>query len=356
MTVACLSAALLLAACSQTRPPVVSGTGTQPRAKLALKRVNFSDLPGWAGDRHDRALVAFRRSCRKLVVGWRRPCSALAAEPQGDRASARRFFERYFTPHEVTNQGGTGFLTGYFEPILEGARRRGGRYQTPLHARPRDLATRKPYFSRAEILSPPLRTRLPALAWLADPVAAFTLHIQGSGRIRLAEGGTMRVGVAGTNGRKYVSIGRIMLREGLLRRDQASMQGIQAWLRAHPKRGKALMNRNPRYIFFRHNRGEGPIGTQGVPLTPRRSLAIDKRYIPLGMPVWLSSTWPDGNRAMRRLVIAQDTGSAIRGAVRGDLFMGAGPAALAVAGRMRQAARFYVLLPRGTVIGQAEIE
>ncbi|HUT49339.1 MAG TPA: MltA domain-containing protein [Alphaproteobacteria bacterium] len=345
--------ALALAGCAetsqQTGPGANSGaSGNRPN--LTVRQVDYKELPGWNADRHERALVAFRRSCPKLGFAWARPCQALAAMPRGDRNEARQFFERYFDPHLITNFGGQGFLTGYYEPILDGARQRGGKYQTPLHLPPPDLATKKPYPTRAQLLAPPLRGSLRALVWLADPVDAFTLHIQGSGRIRLAKGGTMRVGVGGTNGHTYVSIGRIMLREGTLTREQATMQGIRAWLSANPRRAQALMNRNPRYIFFREVAGDGPVGSHGAALTSRRSLAIDKRYIPLGSPVWLDGRWPDGVRPLRRLVIAQDTGAAIVGPVRGDLYMGSGPQALAVAGRMRQPVRFFVLVPRGGTI------
>lgn len=349
--------AALLASCAetsqQTGPGAASGGSTTARKapdnrrKLDVRQVDYAKLPGWFQDRHERALVAFRQSCSKLGFAWRRPCQALAAVPRNDRTEARQFFERYFNAHLVSNFDGRGFLTGYYEPILDGARERGGKYQTPIHLPPPDLSTKQPYHTRAQLLSPPLRNSLKPLVWLADPVDAFTLHIQGSGYIRLAGGGTMRVGVGGTNGHKYVSIGQIMLRERILTRDKATMQGIQAWLRAHPKRARDIMNRNPRYIFFRQVRANGPIGSQGVALTSRRSLAIDVRYIPFGAPVWLDGTWPGGKRPLRRLVIAQDTGSAIVGPVRGDLYMGSGPKALEIAGRMRQRVRFYVLLPRG---------
>jgi len=353
---------VILASCAetsqQTGPGAASGGRTtarkapDDRRKLAVKQIDYKELPGWFEDRHERALVAFRQSCAKLGFAWRRPCQALAAVPRGDRTEARQFFERYFNPHLVSNFDGNGFLTGYYEPILDGARERGGKYQTPIHLPPPDLKPDKPYFTRAQLTSAPLRDSLRPLVWLADPVEAYTLHVQGSGYIRLAGGGMMRVGVGGTNNHKYVSIGQIMLREGILTRKQATMQGIQAWLRAHPKRARELMNRNPRYIFFRQVRGDGPIGSHGVALTARRSLAIDVRYIPFGSPVWLVGTWPGGKRRLRRLVIAQDTGSAIVGPVRGDLYMGSGPKALEIAGRMRQRVRFYVLVPRGGEISE----
>jgi peptidoglycan lytic transglycosylase A len=343
--------ALALAGCAETSQQTGPGAAAQgKRYQLTVKQIDYTELPGWFQDRHERALVAFRRSCPQLGFAWSEPCQALAAVPEGNRTAARQFFERYFHPHLITNFGGNGFLTGYYEPIIDGARQRGGKYQTPLHLAPPDLATRKPYPTRAELLSPAFRNSLLPLVWLADPVDAYLVHVQGSGYIRLADGGMMRVGVAGTNGREYVSIGKIMVREGILTPEQATMQGIVAWLRAHPRRGAALMNRNPRYIFFREVRADGPIGSQGVPLTPRRSLAIDVRYIPFGSPVWLDGYWPGDKRRMRRLVIAQDTGAAIVGPVRGDLYMGSGAEALALAGRLRQRVRFYVLLPRGSEV------
>jgi len=343
----------VLASCAetstQTAPGTASKSGGDPddKHKLDVRQIDYTELPGWFEDKHERALVAFRKSCTKLGFAWRNPCQAIVVVPEGDRKEARQFFERYFNPHLVSNFDGNGFLTGYYEPILDGARERGGKYQTPIHLPPPDLSDKKPYHTRAQLTAPPLRDSLKALVWLADPVDAYTLHVQGSGYIRLAGGGMMRVGVGGTNGHDYVSIGRIMLREGILTRETANMQTIQAWLRAHPKRAQALMNRNPRYIFFREVRGGGPIGSQGVPLTARRSLAIDVRYFPFGSPVWLAGEWPGSKRPLRRLVIAQDTGAAIVGPVRGDLYMGSGPRALEIAGRMRQRVRFYVLVPRG---------
>lgn len=267
--------------------------------------------------------------------------------------AARAFFERWFRAYAVRTPR-SGLFTGYYEPVLKGSRRRRPGYTVPLHAKPRDLARRRPYPARAQILKPPLRTRIPVLLWLADPVDAFTLHIQGSGVVRLADGGSVRVGVAATNGLRYVSIGRVLLRRGALTREQATMQGIRAWLRANPRQATAIMNRNPRYIFFRIvggrvSRGLGPIGGQGVALTPGRSLAIDPRFVAYGTPVWLDTTWPNPpGGALRRLVIAQDKGGAIKGVMRGDLFIGRGARALAVAGRMRQRGRYFLLLPRGS--------
>ena len=338
----------LLAAC--VSPPGnkrVERIPSQPAPAGKLRAVAFADLPGWGADRQDRALAAFARSCPRLGGVWRRPCGALGRIAPNDPVAARAFFERWFRAY-APRSSGSGLFTGYYEPVLRGSRRRRPGYRVPLHAKPRDLASLRPYPARAQILRPPLRTGIPVLLWLADPVDAFTLHIQGSGVVRLAKGGSVRVGVAATNGRRYVSIGRILLRKGALRRGQATMQGIRAWLRAHPREAVAVMNRNPRYIFFRMVRGAGPIGGQGVALTPGRSLAIDPRFVAYGTPLWLDTTWPSPpGGPLRRLVIAQDKGGAIKGAMRGDLFIGRGARALAIAGRMRQRGRYFLLLPRG---------
>lgn len=348
-----LAVMVLLAACvSPSEKKPAERTPSRPTAGGTLREVAFSELPGWGADRQDRALAAFARSCPRLRGAWRRPCGALGRVARGNPAAARAFFQRWFRAYAYRNAG-SGLFTGYYEPVLRGSRRRRPGYSVPLHAKPSDLSRRRPYPSRARILRAPLRTRIPVLLWLADPVDAFTLHIQGSGVVRLAGGGAVRVGVAATNGRRYVSIGRILLKRGALSRKQATMQGIRAWLRAHPRQAVDVMNRNPRYIFFRivpgrSVGGAGPIGGQGVALTPGRSLAIDPRFVAYGTPIWLDTSWPSPpGGPLRRLVIAQDKGGAIKGAMRGDLFIGRGARALAIAGRMRQRGRFFLLLPRG---------
>ena len=184
------------------------------------------------------------------------------------------------------------------------------------------------------------------IVWVADPIAAFFLQIQGSGRVRLPDGEVLRLGYAATNGRPYTAIGRVLVAEGALEREEVSLQSIRAWLRANPAEQRRVMDRNRSYVFFREVPGEGPVGTQGVPLTPGRSLAVDPRYLPLGAPLWIDTVDPlDTSRPLRRLTVAQDTGGAIRGAVRGDLFWGAGLDAEERAGRMRSPGRYYVLLP-----------
>lgn len=361
--------------CTAPPPPA-----ERPSARAVYTPSDFAALPGWAEDRQSEALPALRRSCAVFarlpddrpvgapglaasagrVADWRPVCQALA-RIRTDDATARAYFERWFQPIEVSAaDAGAGLFTAYYEPELRGARHRHGRYVVPLHAKPADLVVRpdktvgrmvggrfEPYPDRAAILAGKVRPAPPVLLWLDDPVDAYVLHVQGSGRIRLAEGGTTHVGVAATNGLPYVSIGRLLVERGELTVEGASMQSIRAWLRAHPEAGRALMNENPRYVFFRETGEAGAVGSFGVPLTPGRSLAVDPTFVPMGAPVWLDTFWPGGGtRPLRRMMVAQDTGGAIKGPARGDIFWGVGEAALADAGRMHQPGRYYVLVPR----------
>lgn len=360
-------------------PACPAATPAPPQVRT-LEAANWSELPGWAEDDPGAAWPAFLHSCTRLKAqaAWRETC-ALAEQPPA-AASAREFFESQFLPYRVANADGSvqGLATGYYEPLLRGSRKKEGPYRFPLYAPPEDLLIvdlaavnpalkhlrlrgrlegRRvvPYYPRAEI-----ENGLPALAgrelfWVDDPVDLFFLQIQGSGRIRLATGELVRVGYADQNGQPYKSIGRYLVEQGELTLEQASMQGIKDWAAANPERLNALLERNPSYVFFRElaqpasgpgAADRGPLGALGVALTPGRSIAVDPRYIPLGAPVFLATTWPGSEQALARLVLAQDSGGAIRGAVRADYFWGFGEAAGAQAGRMRQSARMWVLLPR----------
>lgn len=357
---------------------VLGACAAPPDQGPRFTAVGYDALPGWRQDDHAAALKTLARSCRKPMPrrasraalawrmargarDWRKPCAALAAAPPRGRAAARAYFERWFQPYRISDgRRRKGLVTGYYEPVMNGSRHRSARYAVPLHGLPRDLLTARgrvlrrasdgrlaPYPTRREIASRAGEWNLPVLLWLADPVDAFFLHIQGSGRVRLAEGGTVRVGFAGSNGRAYVSIGRLMRRRGHLKPGGISAQSIRRWLRGHPREGRALMLENPRYIFFRIRNGAGPLGSQNVALTPGRSLAVDPAIIPLGAPVWLRLT--GGRMAgpkFSRLMVAQDTGAAIKGPLRADFFWGGGRRALAHAGVMKATAEIYVLLPR----------
>jgi membrane-bound lytic murein transglycosylase A len=366
---------LILAGC-------VGGPPAPP--KLTLVPARFSELPGWGEDRLGEALAAFNKSCGELAqrddtaaVGspplrltaadWRDACNA-AAQTSPDDASARAFFERYFAPYLVGNNGETaGLFTGYYEPLLHGSRERGGVDQTPILKRPPDLVMVElgrfrpawrgeriagrvvdgnlvPYASRAEIERGALDPMHLDILWVDDPVAAFFLQVQGSGRVALRDGSMVRLGYDGQNGQTYVAIGRLLVARGELALDAVSLQSIRAWIKAHPKEGAALMDENPSYVFFREMNGDGPIGAEGVVLTPGRSLAVDRNFIPLGAPLFLATS--DHDAALRRLVVAQDTGGAIGGPVRGDVFWGFGEEAEARAGVMRARGLYYLLLPK----------
>lgn len=369
-------AILLLAGCAPKASP----------DRLTLEPVRFGDLRGWQADDLSAALSAFARSCAVLtkksdetqlgiagrVADWRAPCAEAAALDHPGDATARHFFETWFSPWRAANNGRTeGLFTGYYEAELRGARQRSGAYATPLLRRPGDLVMvelglfrpslrgeriagrvvdgrLKPYESRAEIDEGALAHQHLAFLWVDDPVDAFFLHIQGSGRVRLSDGTTLRVGYDGQNGWPYVPVGRLLIERGALTKDEVSMQSIRAWIRAHPEEGKALMDQNPSYVFFREVGGDGPLGSEGVVLTASRSLAVDRDFVPLGVPLWL-----DAGDDLRRLVIAQDTGGAIRGPVRGDLFWGHGGDAEARAGTMKARGGYYLLLPK--TVGPSQI-
>jgi len=373
---------LLAAACGE-RPP--------PPSEPSLARVAFDELPGWAEERHAEALAVFLRSCPALArrpagervgppqagtaASWHTLCSRAAAVPPGD-AAARAFIEDAFVPWRVSVGGSReGLFTGYYEPVLQGARQPDGRYRHALYRRPpdliavdlgafaQDLTGRRvagrveggrlaPYPDRAAIEAGALAGQGLELLWVDDPVALFFLQIQGSGRVTLADGRTVRVGYADQNGRAYRAIGRDLVEAGLLTREAVSLQTIRDWLLAHPDRAAGLMSRNPAYVFFEElgpvTGPLGPPGAQGVPLTPGRSIAVDRRHVPLGTPAWLDATapYPDGEHPLRRLLIAQDTGGAIKGPIRGDVFWGTGEAAEHTAGHMRATGRWWLLLPR----------
>jgi membrane-bound lytic murein transglycosylase A len=314
------------------------------------------------------------QSCR--AVGhkpeWQAVCASAAALVQTDNDALRLFFEDAFIPYQVFNPDGTshGLITGYYEPKLAGSRFKTTRFKYPLYAAPEDLLTIDlsvvypqlkdlrlrgriegkrivPYFSRAEIDAG--RGALRVLFWVENPVELFFLQIQGSGRIALADGRLVKVGYADQNGHPYVSIGKKLIEMGELRVEQASMQGIKAWAESHPEKLAALLEQNPSYVFFRElpDGLSAPLGALGVPLTAEYSIAIDPRSIPLGMPVFLSTTYPNTTEPLNRLMLAQDTGGAIRGAVRADFFWGFGDQAGAQAGRMKQSGRMWVLFPKG---------
>lgn len=335
-----------------------------PPATFALAPISFADLRGWGADQPAPALAALRRSCDSIAdpkrgrdlgpdyagrpEDWAPACQAARSVAAADAVAVRRFFEGYFRAYRVTGESGDeGLFTGYYSPELRGSFVRQGRYVYPLYAKPADLPAGKPSFSRAEIEAGALRGKGLELLWVDDPIDAFFLQVQGSGRILLDDGKAVLLGFAAHNGRPYTAIGRVLVDEGALAADRVSMQAIRDWMLAHPARAAALMARNERFVFFRRLEGEAPVGAQGVALTAGRSLAVDNRFIPFGAPLWLDTVDPlDRITPLRRLMVAQDTGAAIKGAVRGDFFWGFGPEAGERAGRMQERGRYYLLLPR----------
>jgi len=358
----------------QPPAPVVPATPAAP-AKAEFIPARFADLPGWDRDDLRAAWPAFMLSCSKLGGSgdWKEPC-AIARTVDGNSESAiRLYFESFFDPHQVIGPDGkdSGLITGYYEPLLRGARKKGGPYQTPLYKVPDDMVIIDvgtvypelkdkrvrgrlkgkrvvPYPAREEIA----RTGLAGneLLWVDDAVEAFFLEVQGSGRVQLADGETVRVAYADQNGRPYQSIGKWLVQNGELTLEQATAQGIKAWIAGHPTRQQELFNANPSYVFFREEKlpdpKVGPKGTLNVPLTPQRSVAIDRSQLPLGAPVYLNTTLPGEEIPLQRLMLAQDTGGAIKGAIRLDFFFGFGVEAADYAGRMKQRGNVWVLLPK----------
>lgn len=341
----------------------------------AYKLSSYSAMPGWGNDDLREAWPAFVNSCSALRnrAEWKEVCSTLKNVDVKDANSVRGFFEMNFSPYQVQHlDGGTeGMVTGYYEPLLKGSRSKGGVYQTALYAVPNDMLTIDlgsvypdlknmrlrgrlvgnkvvPYASRAEIL-PFLAGK--ELVWVDDPVDAFFLQIQGSGRVQLNETGeTIRVAYADQNGHPYKSIGRYLVDKGELTLDQASAQGIKGWITKNPSRQDELLNANPSVVFFKEEKlmdpSIGPKGALGVPLVAQRSIAVDPTQLPLGAPVFLSTTMPLSSNPLQRLMMAQDTGGAIRGAVRADFFWGFGREPGELAGRMKQRGMMWVLLPK----------
>ncbi len=367
---------------SSTPTPVITPVPTTPRVPPAnpldnYKATSFDKLPGWNKDDLREVLPAFNNSCIVLIKKpeWKEVCTIARTLAVSDRAAVRTFFETFLVPHLVTTADGneTGLVTGYYEPLLRGARKRGGPYQVPLHRAPEDLLTIEmgsvypdlknmrlrgrqvgnkilPYPSRAELESSGLLAGK-ELLWVDDAVEAFFLQVQGSGRVHMPDSKeTVRVAYADQNGHPYKSIGRFLVDKGELKLEQASMQGIRGWLGLNPARQSELFNANPSYVFFKEEKITdpkiGPKGALGVPLVGQRSVAIDAQFIPLGLPLFLATTWPNSEQILQRMVMAQDTGGAIRGANRVDFFWGFGAEAGELAGRMKQRGSVWVLLPK----------
>lgn len=347
---------------------------------ISFTKVSFAELAGWQEDDHAAAFAALLKSCRKTGVRGGICTAAAALGEPISRGAVRAFFEAHYTPHRIEGSAAPGLVTGYYEPELRGARARGGAFRNPVYRRPDDLvaltpdtmrarfndqltAMRRsgeelvPYFSRAEIEAGALQDRDLELLYLDDPVELFYMQVQGSGLVHLADGTTTRLSYAGKNGHPYTSIGRLLIECGEIAPEATSMDAVKTWLRADRERGRRLMQQNRSYVFFRElwadEVGRGPVGAEGVALTEGRSLAVDPAYHALGTPIFVAAPElaDEAGRPFRRLMIAQDVGSAIRGPERGDTFWGTGERAGAIAGRTCQAAHFFIFLPKSEAAG-----
>lgn len=375
----------------------------KPDTTVSYTPVEVESLPGWNEESIGEALPALHRSCARLktqapdrtigsgdiarpAAAWHAACDTLMRISSGD-APLRAALAEQFVAYRVSSGAGEagndrGLFTGYYEADVRGSLQQEGTYQYPIYGLPRDLVTvdirdfaaaanlpagiptnivgrvvdtgrgmrMTPYYSRAEIDGAgAVANSADVLVWVDDPVAAHILHVQGSGRVTLPDGNLMRIGFAGSNGRAFKGIGSILIEAGALKPGGASMIAVRDYLRAHPDEAVKHMNLNNRYIFFRRldpsEAEDGPIGASGVSLTPGRSLAVDPRYIPMGAPLWLDTKDPD-EIPIQRLVVAQDTGAAITGPVRGDYFWGHGDEAFMKAARMKSSGGYVVFVPK----------
>lgn len=358
---------------------------------LKVEQTTFYALPDWQQDEGlSQAFEAFKKSCSVLLrkksseeIGlgttagdWHPICrKALELKNLYSSQDARSFFEENFIPYHVSDNGNPeGLFTGYYESSLNGSRKKTKKFWYPLYKRPPELVLSQgkekkwgvlswgkvsPYYDRAAIDEGVLEGKGLELVWVDDPVEAFFLHVQGSGRVKLPDGTVMRVNYAASNGHPFISIGKELIKNNIMDVKDVSMQSIRSWMARCPEKARKLMHKNPSYVFFREvkNEGDGPIGCMGVPVTPERTMAIDRRWLPMGAPLWFDGFHPDNYIQERRLMIAQDTGGAIRGAVRGDFFWGFGKKAMEKAGKMKSKGQYYVLLPKeASVSGQYLLE
>ena len=366
-----------------------SQTDTEKRLSVRplFVETDIDSLPGWKNDKVLNAFPALQKSCRSILKklnrrqsskkklkkhsSWQNVCDQITTNSFGED-SFRDFLKSKFNAYQIRYRGSDeGLFTGYYEPTLDGSLKLSREYKTPIYPKPTDLIhvnlgewkeslnnsrilgrvvgnKLKPYFSRSDISKGALDREITPILWLKSEIDAFFLHIQGSGRVVLPDGEVYRLGYAGKNGRKYYPIGRYLIEIGAIPKENISMQSIKKWLRENPGKKKDVMNMNPSYVFFRKLNGkDGPIGAQGVVLTSGRSLAVDRHYSKLGAPVWLSANFEDEEgKKLQRLMVAQDTGGAIKGPIRGDVFWGSGKIAERLAGIMKAKGSMYVFYPK----------
>lgn len=359
-----------------------------------LRQVAFTQLPGWDGTDTKKSLLAFRVSCNAFLrqkpdraVGsqyieltandWYPACRAANQLESNSTASARAFFQTWFSPVEFyDDKPVSGLFTGYFMPSLQGSLIRTEQYNVPIYGLPKNMVTINlglfapdlvhrravgrvdggkvvPFYTREEINKGAIAASTPVIVWVDNVIDRLMLEIEGSGIVKLTDGTQMAVGYAGENGATYTSIARVLIDQGVMTRDTASMQQIRRYLDAHPDRVDLVLNQNKSFVFFTKLQKNVAIGSQGVALTPGYSLAVDRKWVPMGVPMWLDTTRPDHlsdqQKSFQRLLIAQDTGGAIRGPVRGDVYWGEGARATEIAGRMKNAGHYWLLLPRHVI-------
>jgi membrane-bound lytic murein transglycosylase A len=361
---------ILLAGCAtpptrapgQRAPVIESSTAVAPFSSpiANFSPVAWQQIPGWQEDDLSAAWSAWLESCKAMVKrnstrSWSGVCDRAKTVSGSNPQAVRRYFEDAFQAYAIrsnSTSSETGLVTGYYEPIMNGSRVRTSRYTVPLYGYPAAWSRNKPNPgpSRAELMDSNL-LRGSELVWVEDPVAAAFMQIQGSGKIKLDNGTVLRFGFAGTNEQPFKSFAQWLLNKGEITRSQATMQGIQSWAKRNPRRVEEMLNANPRFVFFKELPSNvspdlGPIGALGVPLTAERSIAVDLKAMPLGAPVFIATTRPLSKQALRRLVMAQDTGTAIVGGVRADYYWGTGDAAGELAGRMKQDGQMWLLLPK----------
>ncbi|MDO8715003.1 MAG: MltA domain-containing protein [Polynucleobacter sp.] len=356
----------LLTACStpSTRGSGYRSGGSAPTSYISsiasFRSVAWQDLPGWQEDDLTQAWPVWLKSCdalrkRNSEINWKQACSQASGISGRDKQAIRQYFEGNFQVYEVRNSATgneSGLITGYYEPVMNGSQTRTANYTVPLYSLPNAWKSAKPSPAptRAELMGSGV-LRGSELAWVQDPVAAAFMQIQGSGKIRLEDGRVLRLGYAGTNDQPFKSFAQWLLDRKEITRGEASMQGISAWAKRNPSKVEEMLNANPRFVFFKELPGNvsadlGPNGALGVPLTAERSIAIDLKAMPLGAPVFLSTSKPLSSQTIQKLVMAQDTGKAIVGGVRADYYWGSGDSAGELAGRMKQDGKMWLLLPR----------
>ncbi|MBI3441272.1 MAG: MltA domain-containing protein [Proteobacteria bacterium] len=391
--IAVVTLCLTLAGCGTLPWPLFKKTDDT----LYLQPSSFDRIQNWSTDNQSEAIAPLQKSCALILkkdpaaeMGvdgfagtagqWQEVCNKLSTYLLPTDNDARQFFQDNFIPYEVRGaRGREGLFTGYYEPTLHGSRGKHGKFRIPIYGRPHDLISVSlgdfkpllkgetimgrvqdkklvPYYKRAEIEKGALKKQRREIAWVDNAVDAFFLHIQGSGQIVLDNHRTLHVGYAAENGQPYMAIGQELIRRGALTKDNVSMQSIREWLEQHPEDASDVMNLNTSYIFFSKLADqEGPLGAEGVPLTPRRSIAVDRKKIPYGVPLWLEAEEPDNDGCLQLLMIAQDTGGAITGSVRGDFFWGAGEEAEHKAGLMKSRGHSWLLLPKSVTVPKEKL-